>query len=214
MSDSLAALVAGVNGLAIAARVVNGPPTDVVDKVSKLIEEARAALGEYAWKGPYAVEQLAPPGDGLLVWDPADLRKTVPYSPVLGHLNPTAASSRLRCENGQVVGSVTLSPVHVGPIDTAHGGIVAALLDELANLAVLAAGGVGYTHTLTVSYRRPTPLQQPLELWSHTAGLTGDSYLTTAQIRHDGELTASALGVHRAAGLRDDVVYGVDRNSD
>jgi acyl-coenzyme A thioesterase PaaI-like protein len=207
MNDSLAALVSDVNGLAIAARVMNAPPADVVDKVSRLVREARAALDEHGWAGPYAVEQLAPPGDGMLVWDPADLRKTVPYSPILGRLNPTAGPSRLRCEDGQVIGSVTLSPLHVGPVDSAHGGVVAALLDELASLAVLAAGGVGYTQTLTVSYRRRTPVRQSLELRAHTAGLTGETYLTTAEIRHAGEVTASAIGMHRSAGDRDDVVY-------
>ena len=73
-----------------------------------------------------------------------------------------------------------------------HGGVVAALLDELANLAVLAFGHVGYTKTLTVSYRRPTPLGVELELWAHTAGPTGEAFLTSAELRHDGRVTASA----------------------
>jgi acyl-coenzyme A thioesterase PaaI-like protein len=88
-----------------------------------------------------------------------------------------------------------------------HGGVVAALLDELANLAVLASGHVGYTKTLTVSYRHPTPLGTELELWAHTAGRTGDAFLTSAEVRHDGRVTASAVGVHKAAGPRDDPMY-------
>jgi acyl-coenzyme A thioesterase PaaI-like protein len=209
MTDDMATLVREVHKLAIAARIAAAPPPEVLSEVRVLLKQAQSALDEHAWHGPYAVEQLAPPGNGTLVWDAADLRKTVPYSPILGELNPTAGNSEIWCEQNQVRGTVTLTPVHAGPISCAHGGVIAALLDELANLAVLAAGGVGYTQTLTTTYRRRTPIGQPLELRAHTAGQTGDLFLTCAEIRHDGKVTASAVGVHRAAGRRDEPIYPV-----
>ncbi|QRY42752.1 PaaI family thioesterase [Mycolicibacterium boenickei] len=207
MSADVTSLVSAVSELAHTARAVCAPPAEVLEAVSTLIKQAQAALHNYTWPGPYAVEQLAPPGNGTLRWDPSDLRATVPYSPILGHLNPVAGASRIWCEDGQVRGVVTLGPVHAGPIGAAHGGVVAAVLDEIASLAVLACGGVGYTQTLTVNYRRRTPLHEPLELWAHTAGLSAGVYLTAAEVRHDGAVTASAIGVHRAAGLRSDAVY-------
>jgi acyl-coenzyme A thioesterase PaaI-like protein len=206
MTEHLAAMADEVNMLANAARIAD-PPAAVTEKVCMLSQQARALLEEHAWPGPYAVEQLAPPGDGMLVWDIDDLRKTVPYSPILGHLNVTAGRSQLWASDGAVRGTVTMSPIHAGPIGTVHGGVVAAVLDELANLAILMTGGVGYTKSLTTTYRRPTPLGVELELWAHTAGRSGEVYLTAAEIRHGGGVTASAVGVHKAAGLRDDAVY-------
>ena len=146
----------------------------------------------------------------MLIWQADDLRKTVPYSPILGELNPTAGQAVLWAEGDAVRGTVTTSPIHAGPIGMVHGGIVAALLDEIANLAVLVSGNVGYTKTLTVSYRRPTPLGVELELWAHTAGRTGDAFLTSSEVRYDGRVTASAVGVHKAAGRRDEPVYPPD----
>jgi len=147
----------------------------------------------------------------MLVWDPCDLRKTIPYSPILGELNPIAGEAKLWAEGAAVRGTITARPIHAGPIGTVHGGIVAAILDELSSLAVLAYGVVGYTQTLTVSYRRPTPLGAELELWAQTSGPTGDVVLTSAEIRHGGRVTASAVGVHKVAGHRDEPVYPVQQ---
>jgi acyl-coenzyme A thioesterase PaaI-like protein len=206
MTEHSRDLVDEVNKLASAVRTSDAPD-DVATKVCVLAAQARSLLEPHAWSGPYAVEQLAPPGDGMLVWHPGDVQQTIPYSPMLGNLNPTAGQAHLWVEDDVVRGTVTTCPIHAGPIGTVHGGLVAALLDELANLAVLASGHVGYTKTLTVSYRRPTPLGVELELWAHTAGRTGEAFLTSAEVRHDGRVTASAVGVHKAAGRRDEPVY-------
>ena len=199
-----------VSRLANAARMSNAPE-EVTEQVRLLSEQARTLLDGHIWPGPYAVEQLAPPGDGMLVWEPGDLRKTIPYSPILGDLNPIAGEAKLWADGTTVRGTITARPIHAGPIGTVHGGVVAAILDELSNLAVLAFGGVGYTQTLTVSYRRPTPLGAELELWAETSGPTGNVYLTSTEIRHAGRVTASAVGVHKVAGHRDESVYPVQQ---
>jgi acyl-coenzyme A thioesterase PaaI-like protein len=206
MTEPSRGLADEINRLASAVRTSDAPP-DVATQVRTLAVQARGLLEPHSWAGPYAVEQLAPPGDGTLTWLPGDLGATIPYSPILGHSNPTAGRARLWIEDDAVCGTVTTCPIHAGPIGTVHGGVVAALLDELANLAVLACGHVGYTKTLTVDYRRPTPLGVELQLWAHCAGRTGDVFLTTAEVRHQGRVTASAVGVHKAAGRRDEPVY-------
>ena len=206
MTSHLALLAEEINGLANAARI-SGAPEDVAEKSRMLTRQTIAMLEEHAWPGPYAVEQLAPPGDGMLVWEPDDLRRTIPYSPFLGDLNPTSGRARVWVDVDAVRGTVTMSPIHAGPIQTVHGGVVSALLDELTGLAIMATGRVGYTQTLTVTYRRPTPIGVELQLWAHTVGQTGDVFLTSAEVRYDGKVTASAVAVHKAAGRRDEPVY-------
>jgi acyl-coenzyme A thioesterase PaaI-like protein len=208
MTDHQVVMTDEVSRLANAARASNAPE-EVTERVRALIEQARALLDGHTWPGPYAVEQLAPPGDGMLVWEPGDLRKTVPYSPILGELNPIAGEGKLWADGNAVRGTITTRPIHAGPIGSVHGGIVAAILDELSSLAVLAIGGVGYTQTLTVSYRRPTPLGAELELWAQTSGRTGNVFLTSAEVLHAGRVTAFGVGVHKAAGHRDESVYPV-----
>jgi acyl-coenzyme A thioesterase PaaI-like protein len=207
--NPLTLLAAEVNELANAVRISQAPD-DVAEKAGMVTRQARALLDEHAWPGPYAVEQLAPPGDGMLVWEPADLRRTIPYSPFLGDLNPTSGRAKVWADGDTVRGRITMSAIHAGPIATVHGGVIAALLDELTSLAIMAVGRVGYTQTLTVNYRRPTPLDAELELWACTAGQTGDVFLTSAEVRHDGKVTASAVAVHKAAGRRDEPVYPSD----
>ncbi|MWA04900.1 hypothetical protein F8568_031935 [Actinomadura sp. LD22] len=202
----LATLARELHELANAARTAT-PSEDVTERVCALLKEARALLAEHVSPGPYAVEQLSPPGDGTLTWDPSDLRQTIPYSPLLGHLNPISNQAAVWADGDVVRGSITVSPIYAGPIDTVHGGALAALLDELASLAVLAKENVAYTQSLAITYRRPTPLGAKLELWGQTAGRTGDTFLTATQIRHAGKVTVSAVGVHKAAGRRDEAVY-------
>jgi acyl-coenzyme A thioesterase PaaI-like protein len=202
-------LAVEVRELANAVRASTAPD-DVAEKVCMLVRQARTLLDGHIWPGPYAVEQLAPPSDRTLVWQPDDLRKTIPYSPFLGDLNPTSGRAKVWAEGEAVRGTVTMSAIHAGPIGTVHGGVVAALFDELTSLAIMAAGRVGYTQTLTVNYRRPTPLGAELQLWAETGGQTGKVFLTSAEICHDGQVTATAVAVHKAAGRRDEPVYPAD----
>lgn len=65
-----------------------------------------------------------------------------------------------RVTDGRVVALVALDKRHQGHPGIAHGGIVAALLDEAMGRAWLATegGGDALTADLAVRYRRPTPL--------------------------------------------------------
>jgi len=72
---------------------------------------------------------------------------------------------RVRCYrgDGEVLAPIIIPTRFEGPSRTAHGGIVAAYLDEvLAGAAVNHTGRVHITGELTVRYVRPAPLERPL----------------------------------------------------
>lgn len=72
---------------------------------------------------------------------------------------------RVRCfkVDGGVLAPIIVSRQYEGPPDGAHGGIVAAYLDEvLAGAVVTGTGRVAITGELTVRYVRPVPLETPL----------------------------------------------------
>ncbi len=64
---------------------------------------------------------------------------------------------------GEVLSPIVIPRRFEGPPGSAHGGIVAAYLDEvLAGAAVHATGRIYVTGELTVRYVKPTPVERPL----------------------------------------------------
>jgi len=87
---------------------------------------------------------------------------------VCGRENPVGLKVRWLQDEaaGEIRGTLTLPEHFNGYPGVAHGGIVAAVLDETAGRAVLVDGGfedLMVTAKLEVVYRRPTPTGVPLE---------------------------------------------------
>lgn len=76
-----------------------------------------------------------------------------------------------------------------------HGGIVAAILDEVAGRAVMLDGGddnMMATLRLTIRYRRPTPTETPLTVVGWVERTSGKGAQVAGEIRlSDGTVTAS-----------------------
>ncbi len=80
-----------------------------------------------------------------------------------GPAHPTGLHIRCFKTDGGVVSPVLVAHRYEGPPGVAHGGIVAAYLDEiLAGAVVRATGCVAVTGELSVRYVRPVPLETPL----------------------------------------------------
>ena len=72
---------------------------------------------------------------------------------------------RVRCfrADGEVLSPIVIPARFEGPPGAAHGGIVAAYLDEiLAGAAVNHTGQIHVTGELSVRYVKPTPVDRPL----------------------------------------------------
>ena len=116
-------------------------------------------------------------------------------SPVIGLGNPVAPPLSFRAEDGKVVGTGCFGMQYEGPPGHVHGGFVAAALDELLGMAQTLSGKSGMTGTLTVRYRRPTPLYKQLTFTAWVDRIEGRKIFTSGTI-HDGEtLCAEAEGV-------------------
>ncbi len=109
-------------------------------------------------------EKLAPPA-AFRAEHPSDF---FPYSPLVGLLNPISppvTMTRVATDNYfEIHGEVTFSAAFNGPPDCVHGGVIAALFDELLGSTCVVNGIGGYTGTLTIVYRTPTPLGTPLHM--------------------------------------------------
>jgi acyl-coenzyme A thioesterase PaaI-like protein len=106
---------------------------------------------------------------------------------------------RVRCfkQDGGVVAPVIIERRHQGPPGAAHGGIVAAYLDEILGGAVIArVGKPGLTGELTVRYVKAVPTETPL-LCRARAGAVYPKYVdveATLEIFEGDGVVATARG--------------------
>ena len=98
---------------------------------------------------------------------------------------------------GEVLSPIIVPRRFEGPPEGAHGGIVAAYLDEvLAGAAVGHTGRPHWTGELSVRYVKPTPVERPL-LGRARAVRQSEKYLDlegTLEDLHTGEVLARATG--------------------
>jgi acyl-coenzyme A thioesterase PaaI-like protein len=150
-------LIDGLRG-AIAAAVSLDAPAETL---RALADQATALAGALA---PHS-------GTPPLERFPRHATTVFPYSPVTGRYNPLSPIFAIAVEQGEqkrVVARVTFSSAYEGPPSYVHGGVVASTFDQVLAYANRANSVGGVTASLTVRYRRPTPLHRELrfEAWT------------------------------------------------
>ena len=133
-------------------------------------------------------------------WQGDDLTACMPYSPVSGRRNAMAPPIRMWNKDGVVEGEVVFSPTYAGPPNSVHGGIIAAVFDEVLSMANVVTGTAGFTGSLTIKYHKKTPLDTPIELWGQNIRNEGRKLLSRAEMRVDGEVLTSAEGLFITMG--------------
>jgi acyl-coenzyme A thioesterase PaaI-like protein len=190
-----------INQVAAALRrigaVTIGQPLD-----DHVIGEAGARLGEVADQLEEAAaaskrNRKTPGQAGFPGVHPQD---HFPTSPMIGFANPISPPVEVWAVHGEhgqreIRGRVTFDYPFEGPPTCVHGGVIAELFDELLGLSNILAGKGAMTGTLTVRYRRPTPLLAPLEIAARHTGQEGRKVYAWGGLYHEGELTAEAEGV-------------------
>lgn len=113
-------------------------------------------------------------------------------SPVSGSANPLSVGLRLRREGDEAVGQVTLAPGWQGAPGRSHGGIVAAIIDEVLGALLPIIGEMAFTGELSVRYEAPCPLGEPLEFRARQVGQEGRKlYLECSGSSADGVFATS-----------------------
>jgi acyl-coenzyme A thioesterase PaaI-like protein len=136
-----------------------------------------------------------------------DLQAIFRGDPVIGEHNPIAPPVAVELRDGMIHGSANLGAPYEGPPGYVHGAIIAAAFDMLLGLANVASGNPGMTGTLTVKYRRPTPLHTDLVFEARTGERKGRKVIAHGTCVANGELTAEAEGVFIALDVERAVKY-------
>ncbi len=124
-----------------------------------------------------------------------------PTSPIIGMANPVSPPVTLRVVDGEEGGfreiraEVNFDYQYEGPPTCVHGGVIAETFDEVLGAAVIVAGLPGMTGTLTVRYRKPTPLRTDLRIVARCLSRDGRKVRAWAGMYQGELLTAEADGL-------------------
>ena len=162
-----------------------------------------------------AARELLADGEPRLRWyeaDPSDRQATRSrnreLSAFTGTVNAVAPPMVVTPEDGpggrpELVGRVRIDRTREGPPHSVHGGVLAGMFDELLGAAQRLGGSLGgVTARLTVRYRRPTPIEEDLELraWvaeerSRRIVVKGECRVAEGDGRAEGQVTAEAEAI-------------------
>ncbi len=129
-----------------------------------------------------------------------DVRAFFDQSPLIGRANPLSPPVVLRAEGERVHGEVTFGAAYEGPPGCVHGGFVAAAFDEVLGFAQSMTGQPGMTGTLTVRYRKPTPLKTALRFDAGVDRVEGRKIFASGKLYAGELLTAEAEGIFVSVG--------------
>jgi acyl-coenzyme A thioesterase PaaI-like protein len=178
------------------AIVGHQPGDDLMEDVTRQVE-AMVPLVEAAPRRPHAFLEHGPaifsPGLGTGV--EAVPRNAFPDCVVSGGANPMGIAARLWREGDEAVCQVTLGAAFEGAPGRAHGGVVAALIDETMGLVMSISTTPAFTGRLTVTYRAPIPLGELLEVRARLADRTGRKITVTSELRCGDRLLAQGEGL-------------------
>jgi len=181
-SPELARLVRAIRDLQDRVIGTQAPP-DTVTAVAEQLERASAALD------PFRITGLEPPS-----WD--DLARTAPTR----FLGPELTSVTI--SDSELRGEVTFGIRYFGGNSAVHGGAIPLLFDEVLGRLANAGRGMVRTASLTVDFRRVTPVARPLSVVATVDRVDGRKRFLRGAL-YDGDAVtaeASALFVELRPG--------------
>lgn len=157
--DDRRALSAAVRQLAAATLLTTGGD-DRLGSAYKLVLQALAIPADSARAGRYEQRVGLRPGPATSdeIWEThATFGASNPLSPLVYLVEE---------DRGQLTGTGTFGPAWEGGTGTVYGGFIAAVFDGMLGRAVISAGHLGVTKSLSVRFRRLTPLLRELRIES------------------------------------------------
>lgn len=155
-----------------------------------------AALTERLSAGPLR-SRAEVPRDGEWGTPPPDGSVMTSYDerPVSGRSSPWGLDLTIVRDGDEVVGSLTLRAAHEGAPGRSHGGIVAALFDDVYGFVLTLQALPAFTGELSVRYEAGVPIGVPLECRVRLVETNG------RKLSMSGELSAGGQVVARSKAL-------------
>ncbi len=175
----LAASVRQLVDACLRTRVAPGSAQELTDRLDAVTE---ALLAE-SQDGPLGLETCS------------DGRMRDHGNAMVGARNPLAPPLVIEWDGETATATGTLGPAYEGPPHHVHGGIIAAVLDQVLGHVPAALGRPGMTAYLNTTYERPTPLG-PVSVRARLVAQDGWKMAVTGElVLPDGEVSARAEGL-------------------
>lgn len=172
----------------------NTAPDDVLVAATEAIQDITRMLLPHQFEGPFSAATLDG-NTGHYNRQANSPGEVMPYSPLIGNLNPISPQFQLHYIDGRVEGKGIFPATFTGPPDTVHGGMIAAIFDELLTAVVLANGPVAFTGTLSIRYLNRTAIGKEIELKAECTEKQQRKIFARGEILQNGQITARAEGV-------------------
>ena len=174
-----ASLVRKVTGLVLSLET----PHAALDRLTAALRGAETELGRLVPVNPA-------PRVGANAAAP-DARVYLDHSRDIGAFNPCFPAYEIRVDSDRASGTVSFPIAYEGPPGLVHGGFLGVFFDSIIQHHNCDVGVAGKTTSLTVNYRRPTPLLAELQFEVERA-LEGRRILSTARLMRDGVVLCDA----------------------
>jgi acyl-coenzyme A thioesterase PaaI-like protein len=181
--------LADAGRLVVERMATTDAPHAAIERAAELLEEAAAVLDGPGMRRSYEgfAESANAGGAPDAHFD---------HSPVMGMANPIAAPARIESGgDGMIVMHTRFGSAYEGPPGAVHGGVVAAAFDELLGMTQSLSLQPGMTATLTIRYRRPTPLHRDLRFEGRLERVDGRKIFTSGWCFDGDIVTAEAEGL-------------------
>jgi acyl-coenzyme A thioesterase PaaI-like protein len=181
--------LADAGRLVIERMAATDAPHDAIERAAELLEAAAAELSGPGRQRTYEgfAESANAGGAPNAHFD---------HSPIMGMANPIAAPAQIESGGEDViVMRMQFGSAYEGPPGAVHGGVVAGAFDELLGMTQSLSEQPGMTGTLTVRYRRPTPLHRELRFEGRLERVEGRKIFTSGRCFDGDVVTAEAEGL-------------------
>jgi acyl-coenzyme A thioesterase PaaI-like protein len=169
------------------ALVGHHAPVALLDDVAATLDQLTAKLDEGALRSRAEVRR-----DGDWGEPTADGARMTSYDerPISGRASPWGLDLDIHREGDEVVAQLTLRAAHEGAPGRSHGGIVAALFDDVYGFVLTILAQPAFTGELSVRYEAGVPIGVPLECRVRLARREGRKCFMTGELTHEGAVVA------------------------
>lgn len=158
---------------------------DLLDEITATLDDLTRRLGQGDHRSRSEVRRDGqfgePPPDGSVM-------TTYDERPISGRSSPWGLDLEVRRDGDEAVATTTLRAAHEGAPDRSHGGIVAALFDDVYGFVLQINSCMAFTGELWVRYQGGVPIGEPLACRVRLDRTEGRKLFMT------GELTQVATG--------------------
>jgi len=169
------------------ALVGHHAPIEVLDRLTARLDALTAELepGE---------RRIRTMGGDSPEWgnDPADgeIMTTYDERPVSGRSSPWGLDLVIRRDGEEVTAEVTLRAAHEGAPGRSHGGVVAALFDDIYGFVLAIRKQPAFTGELTVRYEAGVPIGVPMVARVRLESQEGRKLYMTGELTDEGAVLA------------------------